>query len=140
MSSSIQRTLRNLWKNGFKKSFKQLQGYNDIKSGRLVGTDSFGNKFYEVDDPVEIHMRTRFVEYTGFWRQDMSEVEPGWHYWLAYGTDVPPNQLKPEEKSVRAYPVKKHVPNLTYTDGAYVPYNTARPKCATWDPKVTERP
>ncbi len=115
---------------------------NDTKSGHLVGVDDYGNKFYETNNPEEIHMRTRWVEYIDFWRPDMSQIQPGWHFWLAYGTDTPPNQLKPSDKAIRhIVPTeeKQHPLNYSCTRGAYVPYNTAKPKFASWSPKVKER-
>ncbi|CDK25431.1 unnamed protein product [Kuraishia capsulata CBS 1993] len=140
MSTSLARTLRNFWRSGVKRSLKQIAYLNDTKSGTLVGIDDFGNKFYETQNPEEIHLRTRWVEYIDFWRFDMSQVEPGWHYWLAYGTDTPPNKLTEAEKPERAYPVPPvHKSNLTYTKGAYIPYNTARPKYTSWAPEVKER-
>lgn len=115
---------------------------NDTKSGKFIGEDRNGNKFYETDSPDEIHLRTRWVEYLNLSRPDISQVEPGWHFWLGYGTDTPPNALKDGDslKAVRGYPLPQHhQPNLTGTDGAYIPYNTAKPKCEAWTPKVTER-
>ena len=99
MSTSIFRTLKNIYKSGLKRSAWQIQHHNDTKSGWLVGIDDFGNKFYETDAPDEIHLRTRWVEYNQ-WNQDMSQVEPGWHYWLGYGTNTPPNALTGDEKQL----------------------------------------
>lgn len=145
MSSSLYRTLLNVWTNGLKRSGRQIATMNDTKRGTLVGIDRTGNKFYETDAPEEIHMRTRWVEYKDFWRPDMSQVEPGWHYWLGYGTNTPPNKLQavaPEGEihalSVRAYPEGDFL-NHTNTKGAYVPYNTAKPKCSSWVPQVSAR-
>ena len=40
-------------------------------------------------------------------------VEPGWHYWLGYGTNTPPIG---DAKTTRAYPLPAHhKPNLTNT-------------------------
>ena len=138
MSTSIFRTIKNIYHSGIKRAAWQIQVHNDTKRGWLVGTDDFGNKFYETDVPGEIHMRTRWVEYNE-WGIDMSKVEPGWHYWLAYGTNTPPDQLQGDEKTTRAYPLEKHQPNLTGTPGAYVPYNTAKPKYSSWTPEVKDR-
>ncbi|GMG28557.1 unnamed protein product [Ambrosiozyma monospora] len=136
MSTSLARTLRNVWKSGLKRSLRQIALLDDTKSGILVGQDDFGNKYYETDHPSEIHLRTRWVEYKDFWGKDASQMEPGWHYWLAYGTDTPPSALKPEEKAIRHSTLAVHQPNLTHTKGAYVPYNTAKPKLTSWEPKV----
>ncbi|KAK6455143.1 B17.2 subunit of NADH:ubiquinone oxidoreductase [Scheffersomyces xylosifermentans] len=141
MSTSIVRTLKNIYKSGIKRAAWQIQTHNDTKSGWLVGEDDYGNKYYETDNIEEIHLRTRWVEYNDRWTQiDISKVEPGWHYWLGYGTNTIPPNLKGDEKTVRAYPLpEKHKPNLTNTTGAYVTYNTAKPKFVPWVPEVKER-
>ncbi|ODV78483.1 NDUFA12-domain-containing protein [Suhomyces tanzawaensis NRRL Y-17324] len=141
MSTSIVRTIKNIYLSGLRRAGWQIQNLNDTKRGTLVGEDDFGNKFYETDVPEEIHLRTRWVEYNTWGMSvDMSQVEPGWHYWLGYGTNTRPNQLQGDEKATRAYPLpEKHKPNLTNSAGAYVPYNTARPKHTAWAPQVKER-
>ncbi|GMM29215.1 hypothetical protein DAMA08_019310 [Martiniozyma asiatica (nom. inval.)] len=138
MSVSFARTVRNIMRNGLRRSGRQIALMNDTKSGHIVGEDDYGNKFYETTNPEEIHMRTRWVEYKD-WTHDMSHIEPGWHYWLAYGTDVAPCNLKPEEKAVRHVVEGVHAVNYTYTKGAFVPYNTAKPKVDSWSAKVAER-
>lgn len=55
MSSSLIRVLRNGWNVGFKSYLRQLNGIGDTKAGKLVGTDAYGNKFYENDSEDEIH-------------------------------------------------------------------------------------
>lgn len=142
MSTSIVRTLKNIYKSGIKRSAWQIAFLNDTKpGGKLVGTDDWGNKYYETDAEEEIHLRTRWVEYNAtFLSIDISKSEPGWHYWLGYGTNTPPNQLPEDQKAHRSYPVAlRHKPNLTGTREAYVPYNTVKPKCQSWQPTVSER-
>lgn len=146
MSSSLYRTLKNVWTNGLKRLGRQIAMMNDTKRGVLVGEDRFGNKYYETDAPEEIHLRTRWVEYREFWSFDMSQVEPGWHFWLGYGTDVPPSKLPDvagpgdlHAKSIRAYPEVEKYWNLTATKSAYIPYSTSKPRHETWEAKVAER-
>lgn len=137
--TTIFRSLKNIYLAGLRRAAWQIQMHNDVKpAGWLVGTDDFGNKYYETDSPNEIHMRTRWVEYAD-WGVDMSKVEPGWHYWLGYGTNTPPNALPEDQQAVRAYPLPTHKMNLTSTPGAYVPYNTAKAKCTAWEPEVKAR-
>lgn len=45
--STILRTFRNLRKIGFKEYWHQLNNIGDTKAGTLIGTDRFGNKYYE---------------------------------------------------------------------------------------------
>ena len=139
MSTSIFRFAKNIYRSGWRRAGWQLQVHNDVKSGTLIGTDDHGNKYYETDAPEEPLLRTRWVEYNN-WSPDISQVEPGWHYWLGYGSNTPPNKLEGSEKTTRAYPLPAHhKPNLTNTPGAYVCYNTAKPKCQSWSPEVKER-
>ena len=141
MSTSIVRTLKNIYSSGLKRAAWQVHNLNDTKRGWLVGEDDFGNKYYETDVPEEIHWRTRWVEDSD-WNMsvDMSKVEPGWHYWLGYGTNTPPNKLPADQKTVRAYPLPdKHRKNFTGSPGAFVTYNTAKPKHTAWTPEVRER-
>jgi len=138
-TTSLWRYLKNIKNAGWSRYVKQMKTIGDAKSGTLVGVDDHGNHFYENKD--EIHLRTRWVEYAeDRYELDISQVEPGWHYWLGYGTDTPPNKLQGEEKTERAYPVPKvHAQNYTGSTGAYVPYNTAKPKFESWEGKVSER-
>lgn len=45
--STVTRTLRNLRKIGFKEYWYQLNTIGDTKAGTLIGTDRYGNKFFE---------------------------------------------------------------------------------------------
>ncbi|KAH3669107.1 hypothetical protein WICMUC_005071 [Wickerhamomyces mucosus] len=140
MSTSLYRQIKNIWASGFQRYAKQMATMGDAKAGTLVGVDDYGNEFYETEDPDEIHLRTRWVEYKDSKTWDISQIEPGWHYWLGYGTNIPPNKVSGEEKTVRGYESPKiHSPNLTGTSGAYVPYNTAKPKFQSWEPFVSNR-
>lgn len=139
MSSSIQRVIRNFLRIGPRGYWKQLNTIGDTKAGTLVGADVYGNKYYENDTEDEIHLRTRWVEPKDHYF-DLSQVEPGWHFWLAYGVDVPPHKTAEHLKSVRAYPAPtQNYQNMTGTPGAYVCYNTVKPKYSAWEPKVAQR-
>lgn len=83
-------------------------------------------------------VRTRWVEYKDYYA-NMSAVEAAWHYWLGYGVDVPPNQTAKEFTTIRAYPTPEHHLHPTGTTGAYVPYNTIKPKIKSWEPVVQSR-
>lgn len=139
MSSSLARTVRNFLRVGPKNYFRQLQNIGDTKAGTLVGIDGYGNKFFENKDEDEIHLRTRWVEYKDHYN-DLSQVEPAWHFWLSYGVDTPVNKVEGDRLTVRKYPyLAKNYENLTGTPGAFVTYNTTRAKYSAWEPKVTER-
>lgn len=143
MSSSLGRTIRNFLRIGPREYLRQLNRIDDAKYGVLRGVDAYGNKYYENDKEDEIFLRTRWVDYKG-WYYDPTKVEPGWRGWLHYTVDYTPNELPKDETVIRATePPGKTLKyeNMTGTLGAYVPYSTVRPKmerCA-WEPKVQER-
>jgi len=77
--------------------------------GQLVGTDEFGNRFYEEKKPVAGRPRRRWVIYKGL--AEASKVSADWHGWLHHTFEAPPTsapfKVKPWEKP--------HVPNLSGT-------------------------
>jgi NADH:ubiquinone oxidoreductase subunit len=80
------------------------------RSGKLVGQDEQGNKFYQTADG-----KRRWVIFAG--EAEASHVSPDWHGWLHHTFDEPPKDghlpRKPWERD--------HKPNLTGTSGAYHP-------------------
>lgn len=82
--------------------------------GRLVGTDSEGNRYY-VDRRTAGHKREgRWVLYNG--EAEASRVPPEWHGWLHKTVDRPPKSDDPRRPWQ-----KPHLPNLTGTARAYRP-------------------
>ena len=62
MSSSLIRVIRNIRRaSGIREVFKMMNGIGDIKYGELVGTDRFGNRYYENTSEDEIHSRCQFL-------------------------------------------------------------------------------
>lgn len=142
MSSSLVRAVRNIWRIGPREYIKQMNAIGDSKYGRLVGTDEFGNKYFENDKEDEIYGRTRWVQYpTRLY--EVSTIAPGWHAWLTQLADTPPNELTEAQKSIRAVPANTTttIQSFTGTPQAYIPYSTVKPKVQkwTWQPKVAER-
>lgn len=82
--------------------------------GRKVGTDRFGNTYYEARRPLPVYGRARrWVVYAQ--GKEPTTVPPEWHAWLHYTTPAP----LPERK---LYPwQQEHLPNLTGTPHAYRP-------------------
>ncbi|ODV92309.1 hypothetical protein CANCADRAFT_84820 [Tortispora caseinolytica NRRL Y-17796] len=138
MSSSLIRQVKNLFRIGPVRAFKEVVQLGDIKYGRLVGTDSYGNKYYENAEEDEIHLRTRWVIYKQYY-PDPATLEESWHAWLAHGLKEAPTELAPENIVHRKYPVPKTKQFASGTPAAYVPYNTIKPKYASWNPVVKER-
>jgi NADH:ubiquinone oxidoreductase subunit len=82
--------------------------------GELVGTDSFGNRYY-IDRRTKGQKRERrWVMYKG--EPEASKVTPEWHAWLHGSAAVPPSG----EQKPRVWQ-KPYEPNLTGTDLAYRP-------------------
>lgn len=103
---------------------------DEVKSGKLVGTDSFGNRYYE--NNMHFYGRNRWVDYAdkvGL-NYDGSQVPAEWHRWLHYVTDHPPVASPPVSHKWLA----THTENPTGTGRQYVPYSTTRPKIESWQP------
>jgi NADH:ubiquinone oxidoreductase subunit len=84
--------------------------------GQAVGTDPFGNTYYQERRTRPGHRRRRWVIYKG--EVEASRVPPEWHAWLHYVVDEPPG--KDGGRPVRPWQ-KEHQPNLTGTARAYLP-------------------
>jgi len=76
--------------------------------GFPVGTDSFGNRYYQTKGGVR-----RWVLYNG--TVEGSRVPAEWHCWMHHTSDVPPAEMT--KKSWE----KDFLPNLSGTEGAYHP-------------------
>ncbi|KAF9571790.1 hypothetical protein EC968_010661 [Mortierella alpina] len=138
--SSFPRTVKGFLSMGPARFMRQLNNIGDTKVGTLVGTDKFGNKYYE--NLNESYGRTRWIE---FGKQDSffsraeanaSQVPAEWHGWLHRMLDAPPNVDK--SMVVPKWGVE-FTENLTGSPKAYKSYNTTRPKFQAWTPKVAPR-
>lgn len=85
-------------------------------SGRKVGSDMYGNIYYEGKPRPGTNRNRRWVLYTN--EAEASLVPPEWHGWLHYQTDVFPET---SDGAFRKKWQKPHQPNLTGTPHAYVP-------------------
>lgn len=83
--------------------------------GKLVGEDAYGNRYYTEKSTRKSRKTRRWVIYNGM--AEPSKVPPEWHSWLHQTLDVPPSQ-----RTVHRHQWEKpHQPNLTGTEGAYLP-------------------
>ncbi|ETE69953.1 NADH dehydrogenase [ubiquinone] 1 alpha subcomplex subunit 12, partial [Ophiophagus hannah] len=89
----------------------QLVRVNDLKVGTLVGTDKYGNKYYE---------DKRFFF--------------GKHRWIHCMTEEPPTTHPPVS---RKFIFQNHKMNESGTPKQYVPYSTTRKKIQEWVPPST---
>lgn len=85
---------------GWKLSLWKLYNPGDIKFGREVGQDEFGNKYYE--DPDDLHLQHRWTEFKvdSFDEFEGTLIPPQWHLWLQHTTDALPTD---PGQNVRAY-------------------------------------
>lgn len=81
--------------------------------GKLVGTDSQGNRYFSERKARKGLRQRRWVLYKG--RIEASRVPPEWHAWLHYTVDQP-LAAAPEKPWI-----KEHQANQTGTENAYLP-------------------
>jgi NADH:ubiquinone oxidoreductase subunit len=79
--------------------------------GKLIGTDEFGNKYYEDKKKDASGKNKRWVMYNGL--AEPSKVPPNWHGWLHYTTNEVPDEFYKWQKP--------YTPNLSGTKNAYFP-------------------
>lgn len=96
-------------------------------NGEFIGTDHFGNKYYQSKRAPKGQKKRRWVVYKGL--SEPSKVPAEWHGWLHYTTDkILKNKYDWQ---------KEHLPNLTGTGLAYNPpghiINGGKRKKATGD-------
>lgn len=84
-----------------------------VFNGELVGTDSFGNRYYRERSAAKGSRAKRWVRFKG--RVESSKVPAEWHAWLHY-TSAEPLSLD-QSKGWH----QEHLPNLTGTELAYLP-------------------
>jgi len=115
-----------------------MQYIGDAKSGRLVGTDFFGNRYFEnLNAEEEIPGRHRWVDYAQH-NYNGSQVPAEWHSWITHIRKDPPTEDAVMQNLTPPWGTP-WVENLTGTRGAYRTYNTAAPKIRAWEPKVARR-
>lgn len=122
------RHLRGLLRVGPREYLRQVWHFREFRGGTLVGSDQYGNKYYELQDPELPFYRKRYV--------DIPDGEPScvpaeWHGWLHYTNDDAPNR-----SSSYVYPAwgVPHRENLTGTADRYVPYSTTDRKVLPYSP------
>lgn len=86
--------------------------------GRQVGTDEFGNRYYEdrtAKNAYDKGRKRRWVKYNGY--ADASKIPPDWHGWMHYIYDTPPSEQPLPKKAWE----KPHLPNMSGTPFATYP-------------------
>ena len=87
-----------------------------VTSGKRVGLDQAGNKYYRAKARAGYKRERRWVVYQG--APEATKVPPEWHGWLHHQTDVVPGA---SGQSYRQPWQKPHKPNQTGSAGAYLP-------------------
>ena len=94
-----------------------------ILFGKLVGKDSFGNKYYENKNGK------RWVIYSE--EIDASKIPVEWYSWIHFTA----NKIEKTHQLDKCEWQKPHQSNLTGTEGAYYPYkekDVTKKKYKTW--------
>ena len=94
-----------------------------ILSGKFVGKDSFGNKYYESKKGK------RWVIYNG--EVDASKIPVEWYSWIHFTN----NKIEKDHNPQKYQWQKSHQSNLTGTEKAYFPNrnnNANKKKYKTW--------
>ncbi|VDO78898.1 unnamed protein product [Soboliphyme baturini] len=115
---------------GVWRSLRMLYRIDTLKKGRLVGTDEFGNRYFE--NPGYFYGRDRWVIYSNkVWLDyDASQIPPEWHLWMHHTTETPPSEKPP----IRRDWMMTHEENHSGTPEKYIPYSTTRTKVLGWEP------
>lgn len=97
---------------------------------KFVGSDEFGNKYYESSGVNYLNKTRRYVIYKGV--AEPSKVPPLWHAWLHHLSDEIPDKDKTSFIWQKA-----HIPNLTGTKFAALPLPESKflGKYKKWQPK-----
>merc|ERR1711976_317043 len=117
---------------GLINAFLALYRMDEIKPGKLVGEDKYGNKYFE--NNMYFVGTNRWVQYADQYGMDYdgSQVPAEWHRWLHNITDAPPTEV-PSPANYKWLP--DHKENFSgVAEKEYVPYSTTRPKIQAWSP------
>ena len=95
-----------------------------IFTGKLKGTDEFGNKYYESKTGKRWVIYKNVIE--------ASNIPPEWFSWIHFIS-----KKLPDSNKKKYFWEKKHLPNLTGTNKAYRPKKiierkTIKKKYETW--------
>merc|ERR1712137_178394 len=101
---------------GPREVLRKVFNYKFIKVGTLVGTDHFGNEYYE--NRQYPYPKDRWVEYNT--PIDASTVPAEWFGWLHHMVDFNPNH--PQYNQLNPIYRREHIPNLTGTKYRYLPH------------------
>ncbi|OMJ14727.1 NADH dehydrogenase [ubiquinone] 1 alpha subcomplex subunit 12 [Smittium culicis] len=136
---SLVRYMNFFFKNSLKQNFLVIRKLDDQKYGALMGTDSFGNKYYE--NTEERYGRHRWVlPAASVPKSDATQIPPGWNQWLhCVSDDIPVSDELGRVAVNHSWAIQDIIQNKTGTRGAYKVYSTTKPRIEPWSPSVTQR-
>lgn len=137
---------------GIIQSLYKIYRQDALKVGTLVGTDKYGNKYFQ--NTYYFFGRSRWIEYSPhyglytnlFWcsflyknilglEYDGSQIPAEWYGWMHYKTDCLPHEHSARPKHTW---MADHTENLTGTPQQYMPYSTTKQKIQPWKPFTVE--
>lgn len=138
---------------GLKEYLRQLWFLREVRGGTLVGSDRYGNRYFEMEDiqhdnspsrssldpgsrssahsPTLPFYRCRYVELADG-SDEASKVPPEWHGWLHYTNDDAPSR-NPEAYTTPPW-TSPHTQNLTGGPLRYIPYSTTVRRVRVYSP------
>jgi len=84
-------------------------------TAQKIGSDEFGNQYFETRKAGRGQRKRRYVIYNG--QAEASKVPADWHGWLHYTEQTPPPEAGYDSYAWQ----QAHLPNLTGTKYAYRP-------------------
>ncbi|XP_068617721.1 probable NADH dehydrogenase [ubiquinone] 1 alpha subcomplex subunit 12 [Battus philenor] len=118
-------------------SIYKMGRYDTLKDGKFVGTDSYGNQYFE--NPYYMLGRSRWVEFNKNVKleYDGTQITPEWFGWIHYRTDrLPTEDCAKLTLKCCCYSqmwLQNHEENLSGTPLAYYPYSTTKCNIGIWD-------
>merc|ERR1712137_408132 len=100
------------------RTLQKLYFYDFFKVGTLMGTDQFGNQYFENREYP--HPKDRWVECPNPRTFDPSQVPAEWFGWLHHMIDLNPSH--PKFSTLNPKYRRQHLPNLTGTKYRYLPH------------------
>jgi len=120
-------------------AFRVFKRTDELKDGTLVGTDQYGNKYYE--NTYYFKCADRWVIYNdkgAYWDYDASMIPAEWFGWMHHKVDQPPT-VKPPVHYDWMKPHDGRGYNVSGTKDSYVPYSTMKPKIQAWVPPSSKK-
>ena len=141
-----------IFKDSYKESFIKAFKYKSVRPGTLVGTDQFGNKYFQAPKNG-MELRERWVEFAGKKSEfNATRIPPEWHTWMARveETHRTPTEIafEPQKYAVAFKPTElsqmaqhaNYVPSNYHCKPIDVkPMQYSKQKYESWDPTAKSK-